>query len=65
VYGTDYEFFAECITPRIMKNVLVHDEFFGGKPFPTPRENYEFVGQIFDENENTVQEHIEALKRHA
>ena len=64
VYGTDYEFFAGCITPNITNNVLVHDEFFGGKPFPTPRENYEFVGQIFDENENTVQEHVEALKLH-
>tara|TARA_Y100000034_G_scaffold76405_1_gene91818 strand:- start:5538 stop:6191 length:654 start_codon:yes stop_codon:yes gene_type:complete len=64
VYGTDYEFFAGCITPNITNNVLVHDEFFGGKPFPTARENYEFVGQIFDENENTVQEHVEALKLH-
>ena len=61
-YGTDYEFFAGRIMPLIVENTLAHDEFFGGQPFPTPREGYEFVGQIFDENENTVQEHILALK---
>ena len=62
-YGTDYEFFAGCIMPLIVENTLTHDEFFGGQPFPMPRDKYEFVGQVFDENENTVQEHIEALKR--
>jgi hypothetical protein len=61
-YGTDYEFFAGRIMPLIVENTLAHDEFFGGQPFPTPREGDEFVGQIFDENENTVQEHILALK---
>jgi len=60
-YGTDYIFFSQVIMPLIKDDVMVHDEFFGGEPFPTPRENNEFVGQVFDENENTVVEHVEIL----
>jgi len=62
-YGTDYEFFANCVIPSISNNTLVHDEFFGGMPFPTERKNFEFVGQVYDEKENTVLEHIDVLKR--
>ena len=62
-YGTDYEFFAAVIMPIIENNVMIHDEFFGGEPFPTLRKDCEFVGQIFDENEDTVAEHVSALKR--
>ena len=39
-------------------------EFFGGRPFPLQRQNYEFVGQVFDENENTIHEHVDILKVH-
>ena len=53
MYGTDYQFFAS-IGDRIRGNVLVHDEFFSGNPFPTPREDYQFVGQVFDENEEKI-----------
>ena len=64
-YGTDYKFFAELIFPKLESDsVMIHDEFFAGQPFPTSRESYEFVGQIFDENENTVQEHIKILEEH-
>ena len=41
---------------------MIHDEFFGGEPFPTSRNNYEFVGQVFDENEDTVLEHTKVLE---
>lgn len=61
-YGTDYEFFAQAVIPYIKDNVMTHDEFFGGQPFPTPRKDYQFVGQVFDENEETVKEHVEALR---
>jgi hypothetical protein len=30
-------------------NVLVHDEFYEGVPFPAPRDGLEFVGDVFDE----------------
>jgi hypothetical protein len=43
---------------------VIHDEIFEKKPFPTKRVNYEFVGQVFDENENTVHEHTEVLKKY-
>jgi len=62
-YGTDYEFFASSIIPLISQNVMVHDEFFDNQPFPTPRQGYEFVGQVFDESDRTVREHLEALKK--
>ena len=64
-YGTDYEFFAQVVVTHIQNNALVHDEFFGGVPFPTPRENYQFVGQVFNENEETIAEHIAALRAHS
>ena len=63
-YGTDYEFFAEAVLPLVGDNVIVHDEFFDKNPFPTPRDGYEFVGEVFDEDENTILEHTEALRKH-
>jgi len=61
-YGTDYEFFHHILFPSIRHKALVHDEFFENKNFPTLRNGDVFVGQVFDENENTVHEHLEALK---
>ena len=63
-YGTDYEFFAGLVAARIKDNCTVHDEFFDKKPFPTPRNGYEFVGEVFDENENTILEHTEVLRKY-
>ena len=63
VYGTDYQFFAEAVIPRIQDDCLVHDEFFGGLPFPTKRQGLQFVGQVFDENDITVDEHVEVLRK--
>lgn len=56
--------FLKLIYPHIAKYAIVHDEFFEKKPWPLQRNGLEFVGQVFDENEITVQEHLEAL-RHA
>jgi hypothetical protein len=63
-YGTDYEFFAHAILPLVDNNTLIHDEFFGGSPFPAKRNNLEFVGAVFDENDHTVVEHSNALAYH-
>jgi len=63
-YGTDYKFFASLITARIEDDCLIHDEFYGGQPFPTKRNGYEFVGQVFDEKNETVLEHSEVLKKY-
>jgi hypothetical protein len=63
-YGTDYEFFSQGVMPLVNGNIMIHDEFFDKKPFPTPRQGYEFVGEVFDENENSVVNHTQALKEH-
>ncbi len=62
-YQVDQNFLREKIYPLVYNTSFVHDEFFDKKPFPTKRKNYEFVGQVFDENDVTVNEHIEVLKR--
>jgi len=61
-YGTDYEFFAKVIAPLVENTYLAHDEFYSGDPFPTKRNGLEFVGQVFDENEETALEHTAALR---
>ena len=62
-YDTDQAFLREEVYPLITNNSMVHDEFFEKKPFPTPRHKLEFVGQVFDYKENTVEEHTEALHK--
>lgn len=49
-WQVDQNFLREWIYPRIKNVAIVHDEFFEHKPFPTPRVNYEFVGDVFDAN---------------
>lgn len=53
--GIDQDFLGKCVYPLVYQNSLEHSEFnlnFGGKtkPFPIIRKNYEFVGDVFDEN---------------
>jgi protein O-GlcNAc transferase len=54
--GIDQEFLAKLVYPLVKDKALEHCDFnlnFGGKltPFPTKRENFEFVGDVFDEND--------------
>ena len=54
--GIDQDFLGRCVYPLVINNSMEHSEFnlrFGGeiRPFPTIRNNYEFVGDVFDENE--------------
>lgn len=54
--GVDQDFLGEVVYPYVRDRALEHSEFglrFGGeiKPFPTDRTNYEFVGDVFDEND--------------
>ena len=44
-------------------NTIVHDEFFQKAPFPVNRDGLEFVGQVYDENNNQVLEYLEPLKK--
>lgn len=63
-YSIDYEFFAQSIIPLVEGNTMTHDEFFNGDKFPTPRDGYNFVGQIFNEYEETPDEHMQIIKDH-
>ena len=62
-WQVDQDFLREVIFPRVRRAAMIHDEFFGGRSFPTPRRGHEFVGQIFDENEDTPAEDQQALSR--
>lgn len=50
-YGTDYEFFISVLYPMIGDDKIVHDPFFDKIDFPQPRIGTEFVGDVFDHNE--------------
>jgi hypothetical protein len=63
-YGTDYVFLASNVINCIkMSDTMIHDEFFGstGRSFPLNRHGLEFVGKVYDENDNTVAEHENVL----
>ena len=60
-YGTDYEFFAQVLYPLIGEDKVVHDPFFDKKPFPTERQNREFVGDVFDEQNIRHPDYYKAL----
>jgi hypothetical protein len=66
-WQTDQDFLNTEIYPRVVNDAMIHASFFRmeehAKDFPVPRNGTEFVGQIFDENETTVSEHIQALAK--
>lgn len=66
-YGDDQDFLGQIVYPLIINNAIEHCDFnlnYGGKltPFPTIRENYEYVGDIFDENDNRHPEYWKYIK---
>lgn len=50
-WQTDQSFLTRIIKPLVENDSLVHDSI-NLKNFPTQRKNYEFVGEVFDENDN-------------
>ena len=50
-YGID-QTFLKIIYDKFKNDKLEHDDFFQGKPFPSPRDGYRFIGERFDENDN-------------
>lgn len=64
-WQTDQDFLNSAIYPRIADNCMVHASFCRmeshARDFPVPRSGTEFVGQVFDENELNVAEHVAAL----
>jgi len=61
-WQVDQNFLREKIYPLIKDKSFVHDEFFEKKPFPTERQNKEFVGDVFDENNIRHSEYWKAIK---
>jgi hypothetical protein len=56
IKGCDQDFLGQVIYPMIKDTAMEHSEFnlkFGGeiRAFPTSRNDYEFVGDVFDEND--------------
>jgi hypothetical protein len=55
-YQVDQNFLREKIYPLVINNSFTHDSYLNyninSKPFPSKRINREFVGDVFDENEN-------------
>jgi len=50
--GVDQDFLGQVIYPYVKNKSLEHSEFRGDiKFFPTVRNNFEFVGDVFDEND--------------
>ena len=54
--GIDQDFLGKCVYPLIINTAMEHSEFglnFGGetKLFPSKRLDYEFVGDVFDSND--------------
>lgn len=66
--GIDQDFLGQVIYPFVKDKSLEHSEFnlrFGQeiRPFPTKRIDYEFVGDIFDENDIRHPEHWQIIKK--
>jgi len=70
-YGEDYNFLLNCVYPMVKNNMFIHDDGVWSDrkninhKFPIERgEGRElFIGQVFDENDNQIKEHIESLKQ--
>jgi protein O-GlcNAc transferase len=60
-WQVDQNFLRQKIYPLVKDKSFVHDEFFEKKPFPTKRQNREFVGDVFDENNNRHPEYWKAI----
>lgn len=54
-YGSDQTFLKQ-IYSSFYDDSFTHDEFFGGNPFPLPRENYRFVGERMNPDDNPTTE---------
>jgi hypothetical protein len=46
-WQVDQNFLREVIFPIVSDQAFIHDEFFGGNPYPTPRDENHFVGQAY------------------
>lgn len=67
--GIDQDFLGQIIYPVVKERSMEHSEFnlkFRGeiRSFPTIRNNYEFVGDVFDENDIRHPEYWKIIKNY-
>jgi hypothetical protein len=67
--GIDQDFLGQVIYPYIRNKAMEHSEFglrFGVdiRPFPSLRNDYEFVGDVFDENDERHPEYWKIIKNY-
>lgn len=64
--GVDQDFLGDVIYPIVYSTCFEHDPFFKYSnpthPFPTIRKNKEYVGDIFDENDERHPEYFKLIK---
>lgn len=60
-YNYDQSFLQNRVFPFFNNDYCLHDEIFNNNPFPTARIDYEFVGEVFDENDIRNKEHRSSL----
>lgn len=60
-YGIDQSF-LQRIYKEFKGSMTIHDEFFEKKKFPIAREEYRFVGERIDENEQVIGTDWEQIK---
>ena len=66
--GIDQDFLGSYVYPKVINQSFEHSEFnlrFGGdiNNFPTDRIDYEFVGDVFDENNVRHPQYWEIIKK--
>ena len=61
-WQVDQNFLRQVVWPRVAYTTFTHDPFFAKIPFPSERNGLEFVGQVWNENEETVKEHQQLLE---
>lgn len=66
-FGIDQDFLREVVYDLVRDYSMEHSEFglrYGGeiRPFPTERTNYDFVGNVFDENEERHPDYWRMIK---
>jgi len=53
--------FLSLLWNNLRNDCTIHDEFFSNKPFPTVRESDQFVGQVFNGNDEASEQNIKSL----
>jgi len=63
----DLDFLDNVMFPSLKDDLIAHDSVWknrpGSVPFPTPMEDWKFVGEIYDENDNRYPQYREWIGR--